>query len=64
MERLTYHNDAVATVTQNPYQLADDIYGIGFLTADKIARNLGAAPDSEFRYRAGILHVLSAAVKD
>lgn len=59
-----YGNDAIATVTNNPYQLAADIYGIGFLTADKIARNLGVTPDSEFRYRAGILHVLSAAAED
>ncbi|RCJ36688.1 hypothetical protein A6770_40535 [Nostoc minutum NIES-26] len=48
----------------NPYQLATDIYGIGFLTADKIARNLGVAPDSEFRYCAGIIHALSEAAED
>ena len=51
-----YKDEAIATVTKNPYQLAADIYGIGFLTADKIARNIGIAPDSEFRYRAGIIH--------
>jgi exodeoxyribonuclease V alpha subunit len=44
--------------------LAADIYGIGFLTADKIARNIGIAPDSEFRYRAGIIHCLSEAAED
>lgn len=54
-----YGDEAIATVTNNPYQLATDIYGIGFVTADAIARNLGVAPDSEFRYRSGILHVLS-----
>lgn len=59
-----YGDEAIATVTNNPYQLATDIYGIGFLTADKIARNLGIAPDSEFRYQAGILHVLSTAAED
>ena len=53
-----------ATVTHNPYQLAADIYGIGFLTADKIARNLGVAPDSEFRYCAGLVHALSEAAED
>jgi ATP-dependent exoDNAse (exonuclease V) alpha subunit len=52
-----YKDEAIATVTKNPYQLAADIYGIGFLTADKIARNIGIAPDSEFRYRAGIIHI-------
>ncbi len=51
-------------VTNNPYQLATDIYGIGFFTADKIARNLGVPSDSEFRYRAGLTHVLSTAAED
>ncbi|QLE45043.1 ATP-dependent RecD-like DNA helicase (plasmid) [Nostoc sp. C052] len=59
-----YKDEAIATVTHNPYQLAADIYGIGFLTADKIARNIGIAPDSEFRYRAGIMHCLSVAAED
>jgi exodeoxyribonuclease V alpha subunit len=59
-----YKDEAIATVTKNPYQLAADIYGIGFLTADKIARNIGIAPDSEFRYRAGIIHCLSVAAED
>ncbi|MBW4566012.1 MAG: ATP-dependent RecD-like DNA helicase [Mojavia pulchra JT2-VF2] len=59
-----YQDKAIATVTENPYQLATDIYGIGFLTADKIARNLGVAPNSEFRYCAGIIHALSEAAED
>lgn len=59
-----YADKAIAIVTTNPYQLATDIYGIGFLTADKIARNLGVPSDSEFRYRAGLTHVLSEAAED
>lgn len=59
-----YGNTAIAKVTNNPYQLATDIYGIGFVTADAIARNLGIAPDSEYRYRAGIIHVLGEAAED
>ena len=59
-----YGDDAIATVTTNPYQLAIDIFGIGFLTADRIAVNVGVAPDSQFRYRAGILHVLNKASED
>jgi len=59
-----YGERSIATVTHNPYQLAADIYGIGFLTADKIAYNLGVSPDSEFRYRAGLVHVLSEAAED
>ncbi len=59
-----YGEEAIATVTTNPYQLAIDIFGIGFLTADLIARNVGVAPDSQFRYRAGILQVLNKASED
>lgn len=56
-----YGDNAIEIVSKNPYQLATDIYGIGFITADTIARKLGVAPDSEFRYRAGLLYVLSLA---
>lgn len=59
-----YGDKAVETVTNNPYQLATDIYGIGFVSADAIARNLGVPPGSEFRYRAGIIHVLGEAAED
>jgi len=59
-----YSEQAIETVTNNPYPLATDIYGIGFVTADAIARNLGIAPGSEYRYRAGIIHVLSEAAED
>jgi exodeoxyribonuclease V alpha subunit len=44
---------AIATVTDNPYQLAEDIFGIGFLTADKIAQNIGVSPWSKYRYISG-----------
>ena len=46
----------------NPYQLAEDIHGIGFRIADGIARKAGIAPDSEFRIQAAILYVLQQAV--
>jgi exodeoxyribonuclease V alpha subunit len=59
-----YGEAAISTVTTNPYQLAIDIFGIGFLTADKIARNVGVSPWSKFRYRAGVLHVLEKASED
>ncbi len=59
-----YGEEAIATVTANPYRLATDVYGIGFVTADAIARHLGIQPTSEFRYRAGILHVLGEASED
>ena len=59
-----YGQRAIAIVSNNPYQLAVDVYGIGFITADKIARNLGVSPWSKFRYQAGILHILSQAAED
>jgi exodeoxyribonuclease V alpha subunit len=54
----TYGNDAIEVVQENPYRLATDIFGIGFLTADRIAEKLGFARDSELRAEAGILYVL------
>ncbi len=59
-----YGEAAIETVTTNPYQLAIDIFGIGFLTADKIAQNVGVSPWSKYRYRAGVLHVLGKASED
>ncbi len=54
----TYGNDAVAKVSENPYRLALDIYGIGFKTADTIAQKLGIPKDSLIRAQAGVRHVL------
>jgi exodeoxyribonuclease V alpha subunit len=59
-----YGDQAIQVVTHNPYQLAIDIFGIGFVTADTIARTIGIAPDSDFRYRAGMLHVLQQAAEE
>ena len=53
-----YGNDAMQVVKANPYQLARDIHGIGFKTADAIAANMGVPADSPRRIRAGILHML------
>ncbi len=46
----------------NPYRLVDEIDGVGFRTADGIARSLGFAPESEFRLRSGVKYILSEAV--
>ena len=54
-----YGRDSVKVVSENPYRLAMDIFGIGFLTADRIAEKLGMAKDSPVRAEAGILHVLN-----
>ncbi|MBC7251644.1 MAG: ATP-dependent RecD-like DNA helicase [Anaerolineae bacterium] len=53
-----YGDEAIAILQEDPYRLARDIYGIGFLTADKIARNLGLPTDSPQRVAAGISYVL------
>src|SRR6266566_1175453 len=57
----TYGDEAVRIVTEEPYRLAMDIWGIGFKTADKIAQNLGIAYDSAERVKAGLRHTLSEA---
>jgi exodeoxyribonuclease V alpha subunit len=57
----TYGDDAVEKVRANPYLLARDISGIGFKTADDIARKLGIPEDSILRARAGLSHALSEA---
>jgi len=53
-----YGHRAIAVVKANPYQLAEEIFGIGFKTADRIARNLGIEPTSPQRAEAGVLYVL------
>ena len=56
-----YKSLTVELVKQNPYRLVEDITGIGFLSADRIAMNMGIEKNSLFRIRAGILHLLSEA---
>ena len=53
-----YKNRSIAVVTENPYRLAMDIFGIGFVIADSIAEKLGVPKDSPLRVEAGILYVL------
>ena len=55
-----YGDDAIAWVTEDPYRLARDFYGIGFFSADKVALSIGLARDSRQRVMAGISHVLAA----
>lgn len=57
----TYGQDAIAIVTENPYRLAQDIRGIGFLSADTIAQKVGIERDSPLRARAGVSYALSEA---
>ena len=54
----TYGQQIYSVLKENPYQLADDIDGVGFKTADEIATRVGIRTDSDFRIRSGILYVL------
>lgn len=56
----TYGKEAIQVVSENPYRLAKDIYGIGFFSADKVALSMGLGNESEQRIRAAIEHVLAA----
>lgn len=56
-----YGADAQRKIRENPYRLMDDIEGVGFLTADRIALSLGIPPDSEYRLRSGLKYVLMEA---
>ena len=60
----TYGADAVARITENPYRLAADIHGIGFLTADRIAGSLGIEKTAMIRARAGIGYTLAEALDE
>lgn len=60
----TYGSRLYGIIQENPYQLADDISGIGFRTADEIAGKIGIRVDSEYRIRSGILFTLLQASLD
>ena len=55
----TYGNTAIEKLKENPYQLVDDVFGIGFKIADRIAQNLGIEPASPARIKAGIKYILN-----
>jgi exodeoxyribonuclease V alpha subunit len=60
----TYRDDAIEVVRREPYRLAGDVWGIGFKTADQIARSLGIPQDSPQRVKAGLQFALSQAAED
>jgi len=53
-----YGRDAIKVIHENPYRLATEIFGIGFITADRIAEKIGISKDSQKRVEAGVLHIL------
>ena len=60
----TYGKESIAKVKGNPYCLADDIWGIGFKTADSIANKLGYEKNDPRRCRSGVLYALSQLSND
>lgn len=59
-----YGDSSIETVKKNPYRLAADIQGIGFVTADKIARNMGIDHNAVIRAEEGIIYVLNLLVQE
>lgn len=59
-----YGSASVQVLQENPYRLAVDILGIGFVTADKIASSMGFSKESPLRIRAGVLHVINELTRD
>ena len=55
-----YGDNAISYVNEDPYRLANDFYGIGFFSADKVALSIGLDRESPQRIMAGIKHVLAA----
>ena len=54
-----YGNESLDKMKENPFQMADDIWGIGFKTADSIAMKLGIGKEAFIRLRSGIMYTLS-----
>ncbi|NOZ78316.1 MAG: ATP-dependent RecD-like DNA helicase [Acidobacteria bacterium] len=59
-----YGATALQVVRDNPFQLAGEIFGVGFLTADRIARSIGIPPDAPQRLQAGLLYALGEAASN
>lgn len=59
-----YGQKVYHVLEENPYQLADDVQGVGFKTADEIAMRIGIHTDSDYRIRSGIFYALLQAVAE
>ena len=60
----TYGDGLYGIINNNPYQLAEDVDGLGFKTADEIATKMGFKVDSDFRIRSGIIYTLQLAANE
>ncbi len=58
-----YGDETVGVINANPYRLIEDVDGIGFVTADKIASNIGVEKESDFRLCAGVIYTLKETVR-
>lgn len=56
-----YGGNAAKRITENPYILCQDVWGIGFAVADEVAQKMGVGKESEFRLRAALRHVIDQA---
>lgn len=56
-----YGKETIAIITENPYKLSEDVYGIGFRTADKISEKMGVNKESPYRIEAGIKYIIMSA---
>lgn len=59
-----YGMNLYQVIRNNPYQLADDIQGVGFRIADEIASKIGIHTDSDYRIRSALLYVLLQATQE
>ncbi len=58
-----YGDDTEKLLSENPYRLVEEIEGVGFLSADRIAQKMGVEPESQYRLRAGISYCLENAAQ-
>jgi len=60
----TYGDRSLAVLKENPYQLEEDIYGVGFKTADRLAQDLGLPQDHPSRIEAGIVYAINEGINE
>jgi exodeoxyribonuclease V alpha subunit len=60
----TYGEQSLDVLKENPYQLEEDIYGVGFKTADKLAQDLGLPQDHPSRIEAGIVYAINESLNE
>ena len=60
----SYGQESITIIKKNPYQLQEDINGIGFITADSIALNLGIPKNDAFRIDAAIIYIINESINE